>query len=83
MELDGKWIWAGEARTNDYCYLRRNFDVGDAVVRAVLRITADTCYYVYVNGHYVGQGPGPYVKWHRPVDRYDITHLLHAEGNVI
>ncbi len=83
MQLDGKWIWAGDEHSNAYCYLRRKFDTGDAVVAATLRITADTCYYVYVNGQYVGQGPGPFVKWHRPVDSYDIGHLLRAEGNVI
>ena len=50
MKLDGKWIWAGEEHPNAYCYLRREFDTGDAVVAATLRITADTSYYVYVNG---------------------------------
>ena len=83
MQLDGKWIWAGEEHPNAYCYLRREFGTGDAVVAATLRITADTCYYVYVNGQYVGQGPGPFVKWHRPVDSYAIGHLLRAQGNVI
>ncbi len=83
MQLEGQWIWAGEEHPNAYCYLRREFDADDAVVAATLRITADTSYSVWVNGKYIGQGPGPFVRWHRPVDEHDLSDVLRATGNVI
>ncbi|MBD3293008.1 MAG: Bacterial alpha-L-rhamnosidase, partial [Armatimonadia bacterium] len=83
MRLAGTWIWADEEYPNAYCHLRRTFEVADAATRATLRISADTSYIVWVNGRYVGRGPGPYVRETRPVDEYDVTHLLQPGANVI
>jgi len=83
MELEASWIWGDEAEANTYCYLRGRFSADDACMRARLRISADTNYMVWVNGRYVGQGPGPYVRDVRPVDEYDVTHLLREGDNVI
>lgn len=83
MRLNARWIWGDEAEPNTYCHLRGRFELDDVALRARLRISADTNYFVWLNGHYVGQGPGPYVRDTRPVDEYDVTHLLRAGENVI
>ena len=83
MKLDARWIWIDEEYANSYCYLRRTFEVGEVAMKATLRISADTSYAVWVNGRYVGRGPGPYVYETRPVDAYDVTDLLQPGANVI
>ena len=83
MELSAQWIWAAEVRANAYCHLRRRFEVAGVPMQARLRISADTNYMVWLNGRYIGQGPGPYVRERRPVDEYDVTDLLQAGANVI
>lgn len=83
MKLDARWIWGDEAEANTYCYLRGRFEVADVALRARLRISGDTNYFVWLNGQYVGQGPGPYVRETRPVDEYDLTDLLRMGENVV
>jgi len=83
MDLDAGWIWGPERYPNAYCYLRRRFEVSDVAMRALLRISADTNYMVWLNGRYVGQGPGPYVREVRPVDEHDVTGLIREGENVI
>ncbi len=83
MQLDAKWIWGDEAEVNTWCSLRGRFRADDVAMRARLRISADTTYRLWLNGRYVGQGPGPYVREVRPVDEYDVTDLLHEGENVI
>jgi alpha-L-rhamnosidase len=88
MELEAggtraRWIWAEEHYANAYCYLRRSFEVADAAMQATLRISADTSYVAWINGRFVGRGPGPYVRETRPVDSYDVTDLLQPGTNVI
>ena len=83
MQLDAKWIWGDEAEVNTWCCLRGRFRADDVVMRARLRISADTNYQLWLNGRYVAQGPGPYVREVRPVDEYDVTHLIREGDNVI
>ncbi|MFW6438269.1 MAG: alpha-L-rhamnosidase N-terminal domain-containing protein, partial [Armatimonadota bacterium] len=83
MELSARWIWADEEYPNAYCYLRGSVEVAEVAMKATLRISADTSYAVWVNGRYLGRGPGPYVRETRPVDAYDVTDLLQPGANVI
>lgn len=83
MKMNARWIWGDEAAANTYCYLRGRFDVAEVALHARLRISADTSYFVWLNGRYVGQGPGPYVRETRPVDEYDATDLLRMGENVV
>jgi len=83
MDLNARWIWADEDYPNAYCYLRGNVEVAGVAMTATLRITADTSYALWINGRYVGRGPGPYVRETRPVDAYDVTDLLQPGANVI
>lgn len=54
-----------------------------SIESAMLDITADDYYKVYVNGRFVGQGPaqGPYD--HYPYNRYDVADYLQEGPNVI
>jgi len=83
MQVGARWIWADEEHQNTYCYLRRTFEVADVAMKAALQISADTSYVLWVNGRYVGRGPGPYVRETRPVDTYEVTDLLQPGANVI
>lgn len=83
MQMSARWIWAADEYPNAYCYLRRSFEATGPALKAVLRISADTNYAAWVNGRYVGQGPGPYVRETRPVDSYDVTELLRDGSNVV
>ncbi|MGC9318911.1 MAG: alpha-L-rhamnosidase N-terminal domain-containing protein, partial [Armatimonadota bacterium] len=83
MQLQAGWIWAGRPHPNAYCYLRREFEMADAAALARLRVTADTSYQLWVNGRFVGRGPGPFVDQVRPVDEHDVAGLLRAGRNVI
>ncbi len=83
MKPGRSWVWSDQEHPNAYCYLRRRFETGDAVMQAELRITADTNYMVWLNGRYVGQGPGPFVGEVRPLDRYGVTELLHEGENAV
>ncbi len=52
-----------------------------AFVRAVVRVTADDYYHLYINGQYAGQGPAasyPHAYNHNEID---VTHLLQAGQN--
>ncbi|MGM0492549.1 MAG: family 78 glycoside hydrolase catalytic domain [Armatimonadota bacterium] len=83
MDLDARWIWADEEYPNAYCHLRRTFECDEVAMEATLRISADTSYVAWINGRFVGRGPGPYVRETRPVDAYDVTDLLRPGTNVI
>lgn len=79
--MQGEWIWqpdTGDA--SPIYYFRRAFDLseGGTVTRAVMRITADNSYRLFINGVFVGQG-GDWTK----VGTYDVTALLHPGRNVI
>jgi hypothetical protein len=56
-----KWIWIAPQRHVEDYYLRarRRFTLARKPVRAVLSVTAQSDYTLYVNGRYVGCGPAP------------------------
>ena len=68
----GEWIWA-DVRQNQQCRFVRVIDLpaGSKVESALLRITADNFYRVYLDGHFIGQGS----DW-RALTEYNITRLL-------
>ena len=69
----GDWIWADTTQDRQECRFLRVIDVpaGSQVESALLRITADNFYRVYLDGHFIGQGS----DW-RVLTEYDITRLL-------
>ena len=84
MEWSGKWIWSGDesvSERNAFVRFRRGFDYDGG--RALLHITADSRYVLFVNGEYVGQGPVRSWPNHWSYDTYDIEPYLRSRGNVI
>jgi alpha-L-rhamnosidase len=59
MKWIAKWIWdRGEEKPRNYwlCF-RRNFILDTSIDDAVMKITADSRYILYLNGHRIGNGP--------------------------
>jgi putative heme-binding domain-containing protein len=78
---EAQWIWSpehprGQAPAGD-CYFRRNL-VLSSVEQAVVIITADDRYDLFINGRPVGSG-----KSIRQMEQYDVTTLLQRGKNVI
>ena len=76
----GSWIWTTNVYPRQTCRLWKAFDVpGSApVVRALLRITADNGYTLFLDGREVGRG----INW-RVVTEYNVTWLLDAGRHVL
>ena len=77
-----KWIAPpGDKPDNYYFLARKSFEVPEPPDRAVLRITADSRYAVYLNGQFVGDGPARGTHRRYFFDRYDIAALLKQGRN--
>ncbi len=76
----GAWIWAERMSDRQECRFTRRFDIpeGAEVVSAILRITADNSYQVFLNGQPIGQGG----DW-RVLIEYDVTRLLTPGSHVL
>jgi len=68
---------------NQHMYVRRSFHLDSAAREGLLDITADDYYKLYINGHYVGQGPAPSYPFHYAVNRYSVSDWLRPGENVI
>ncbi len=79
----GSWIWCEDDRpsVNRWARFAKQFDYdgGDAV----LNITADSRYILWVNGTYVGEGPSRCWPWEWRYDSYDIQPYLKSKGNLV
>ncbi|AKJ65556.1 MGH1-like glycoside hydrolase domain-containing protein [Kiritimatiella glycovorans] len=79
------WIWC--ARNDPHAYnqtvcFRRTFSTRQPE-QAVLRITADSAYRLYVNGTWVEDGPARAWPEHYQYDELDVTNLLRDGENRI
>jgi alpha-L-rhamnosidase len=84
---DAGWIWydhVGYDDVNTFMLARKEFHL-DALPKnpAVINITADSRYKLYVNGNYVCYGPARGYPESYPFDTVDITGYLKKGGNVI
>jgi hypothetical protein len=81
-----KWIWP-EHRLydihNTYAHFRKDFTLASEIKEAILYITADESYRLWINGKYVTRGParGYQSKW--PYDRIDILMYLNKGHNYV
>ena len=79
----GRWIWTAEEvpKRNAFVGFRRwfTYDGGPAV----LHITADSRYVLYLNGAYLGQGPVRSWPGHWRYDTYDLAPWLHKGDNLL
>lgn len=84
MEWKANWIWdqSGERPRNQWSCFRRTFTVPSEFDSAILTLSADTKYTVYLNGRLIGSGPvrGWTTEWH--YDQYELTGINKGE-NVI
>jgi signal transduction histidine kinase len=76
----GDWIWTDTTQDRQECHFVRVIELpdGGSVESALLRITADNFYRVYLDGHFIGQGS----DW-RVLTEYDITRLLTRGRHVL
>ncbi len=71
------------ALQNRHILFRRTFTLDDSTAPAVIHITADDYYKLYVNGVFVTQGPAAGYSFHYFYNRIDISRFLRAGRNTI
>ena len=85
--FNGKWIKAqefcgGNNIKNFYMKVKKDFTLSE-ISNALIRISADDYYKLYINGKYVGQGPAPGYDFAYNYNQYDITEHLKKGKNLI
>jgi hypothetical protein len=81
-----QWCWTKKHLSrpwNSYVYFRHAFRLNDEPSRAVVRVSADARYTLYVNGVRVHQGPARSFPDKQSFDTLDLRDLLHAGDNAI
>ena len=82
---DARWIWLSQARpkVNQYVCFRKSFSLRRVSRRAVLDISADSDFILYLNGHEVGRGQ--FTDWPRDktFTRFEAGRMLRRGGNVL
>ncbi len=81
----GKWIWidAEEAPINFKLLARKKFPIKDVPNNAILKISADTRYRLYINGQWVNDGPIRSFPSRYSVDVIEVSKYLRVGENVI
>jgi two-component sensor histidine kinase len=76
----GLWIWDAKAADKQTCRLWKSFVIppGTSVTRAILRITVDNGYRLFLDGREIGRGS----DW-RSITEYDVTWLLSPGRHVL
>ncbi|WP_312880462.1 FAD-dependent oxidoreductase [Paenibacillus phytorum] len=72
-----------EELKNFHMLVRKEFVLTDAYKKALLNITADDYYKLYINGRFVGQGPAQGNYYHYYYNKYDVVSFLKEGTNVI
>ena len=72
-----------EEHTNRHILFRKKFDVKERFEKAILYITADDYYKLYVNGSFVTQGPAPAYPFSYGYNVVDISSFLKEGQNII
>jgi signal transduction histidine kinase len=76
----GLWIWDAKPADKQMCRLWKSFVIppGAPVTRAILRITVDNGYGLFLDGREIGRGS----DW-RSITEYDVTWLLSPGQHVL
>jgi signal transduction histidine kinase len=76
----GQWIWDTNTFDKQTCRLWKTFDIphGVRVTSAILDITVDNGYSLFLDGREIGRGS----DW-RTVTRYDVTRLLSPGRHIL
>ena len=82
---NAKWIWNNdeEGLVNSWLCFRKSFELSENFDEATLDITADSRYYLLINGTYAGMGPVRYWPSEIFYDTHDITQHLRSGTNTI
>lgn len=88
LNWEGHWIgysWANDvsSRRNSYFAFRRLYEIDSAVLSAVIRISADARYILWVNNTFIGRGPARCFPQKQSYDVYDITDKLNSGNNCL
>lgn len=85
MKWQANWIWLKERTREDYVYAhaRKVFDIKGKCNDAVIHISANNIYRLYVNGEFVEQGPDRSDPKYPYYDTHDISYYLKKGKNVI
>ncbi|TYP71947.1 family 78 glycoside hydrolase catalytic domain [Paenibacillus methanolicus] len=77
-DWEASWIWGSgtESPRNEWRCFRRCFVAPTNAEQAVVRLTADSRYVLFVNGARVGRGPVRSWPFELAYDEYAIGHLL-------
>ena len=82
--LKAKWIWTSKESSKKYnqtIIAKKAFSCRLAVTSAVIRITADSFYRLYVNNVWINDGPCRAWPEHYYYDELDITQYLVKDLN--
>ena len=85
MSWKAKWIWIDrEDPKNYYLYARKTFEASPKnIEKAEIKITADSKYVFFINGHFIGSGPIRGWPFEYYYDVYDVKPYLVEGRNVI
>ena len=90
LQTNAKLIWlSAETETyydrpkNSYVYFRKKFHLPKNESAATLRVFADSCYVLYINGQYVTKGPARSDPRWQFVDIIDVSAYLREGENII
>jgi len=77
------WIWSAQRGDVSDAYVRKTFTLDEVPRQAVLSITADNGYEVFVNGVRVGRDVGSGTEVWSKAERYSVVRQLRRGKNVI
>ena len=85
MKIKADWIWLKEEGicVNTCVLARKSFVLESIPKTALLAITADTRYRLYVNGKWINDGPIRSFSWNYSYDVIDIAQHLSVGTNVL
>jgi len=82
-----QWVWRpmapGEDDVNMWMLARREFEVDGPAKTAVLRVSADTRYQLFINGQFVIDGPVKAYPEQYRYDRVEVARFLRPGPNAI
>jgi hypothetical protein len=85
-QMNAQWIWLGHPSydlVNSWMQARRTFKLTAIPKQAVIRVTADSRYRLYINGVHINRGPARGFQASWPYDTLDIASYLKKGKNVI
>ncbi|MEP6755834.1 MAG: family 78 glycoside hydrolase catalytic domain [Chthonomonadales bacterium] len=85
VQDSARWIWSDNLTDvrDAYRLFRKTFTIKSRPKQALLKITADSEYRLFVNGAYVGRGPAPNPPSYICLDEQDVSKYLTSGTNTI